>query len=89
MAKFTPEAREHIIEQRLRSAFSPTQLYITDESDLHAGHRGNLTGASHFYIQIASLVLAGQSRLAQHRMIYHALQDLIPHDIHALRIRCI
>lgn len=75
-----------ILRQRLTNALSPIELIITDESHLHAGHAGAAGGAQHFAVRIVSPQFNGIKRVAQHRMIYAAVQDLIPHPIHALRI---
>lgn len=75
-----------ILQQRLMVALSPVELIITDESHLHAGHVGAAGGAQHFAVRIVSPQFNGITRIAQHRMIYAAVQDLMPHPIHALRI---
>ena len=77
---------DEILRQRLTNALSPIELTITDESHLHAGHAGAAGGAQHFAVRIVSPQFNGIKRVAQHRMIYAAVQDLIPHPIHALRI---
>lgn len=77
---------DEILRQRLTNALSPIELTITDESHLHAGHAGAAGGAQHFAVRIVSPQFNGIKRVAQHRMIYAAVQDLMPHPIHALRI---
>ena len=77
---------DEILRQRLTNALSPIELTITDESHLHAGHAGAAGGAQHFAMRIVSPQFNGIKRVAQHRMIYAAVQDLMPHPIHALRI---
>ncbi len=72
------------IRQRLERAFAPTALEILDEGQLHVGHAAEGTG--HFRVRIASAALAGKSRVAQHRMVYAALADLMGNGIHALAI---
>lgn len=74
------------IRSRLTSALEPLLLEITDESHLHAGHAGARDGRGHFHVRIASARFRGLSRLAQHRLVYGALGDLMTTDIHAVRI---
>ncbi len=72
------------ITKRLQ-VFTPTVLEIEDESAMHAGHAGN-TGGGHFKLKIASSHFYGKSHIMRHRLIYQALTDLIPNQIHALSI---
>ena len=73
------------IERALREALSPLQLEVQDDSHLHAGHAGAREGR-HFTVRLTSARFNGLSRLARHRLIYDALQLLIPRGIHALAI---
>ncbi|AXF86303.1 DNA-binding transcriptional regulator BolA [Ephemeroptericola cinctiostellae] len=77
------------LEARLIAALSPTELSVMDESHLHAGHVGARGGARHFAVRIVSLKFNGLTRMAQHRLVYAAMADLMPHPIHALRIESI
>jgi BolA protein len=74
------------IRSRLTADLDPQLLEITDESHLHAGHAGARDGRGHFHVRIASARFRGLGRLAQHRLVYDALGDLLTTDIHALRI---
>jgi BolA protein len=74
------------IRARLTVALEPRLLEIVDESHLHAGHAGARDGRGHFHVQIASPRFDGLSRLAQHRLVYDALGNLMNTDIHAARI---
>ena len=74
------------IKARLEQALSPTHIDIIDESHLHAGHPGAASGAGHFSITVISDKFAGQSAIQRHRMVYLAVNDLMPSDIHALSI---
>ena len=74
------------IRSRLTADLEPQLLEITDESDLHAGHAGARDGRGHFHVRIATARFSGLSRLAQHRLVYDALGDLLTTDIHAVRI---
>jgi BolA protein len=73
------------IESELRSALQPQSLEVIDDSHLHAGHAGAREGR-HFTVRLTSERFNGLSRLARHRLIYDALQLLIPRGIHALAI---
>ncbi len=75
------------IRSILETAFQPTHLSIEDQSHLHRGHAGAQDGRGHFAIEIASTAFEGKSPVAQHRMIYEALGDLMNTDIHALIIK--
>lgn len=72
------------IRVRLERAFKPTMLDVVDEGHLHIGHAGE--GSGHFRVRIASAAFAGKSRVAQHRLVYDALGELMGHGIHALAI---
>lgn len=86
MTSDTSSARIAAIRERLTAALEPRLLEITDESHLHAGHAGARDGRGHFHVRVASSRFNGLSRLAQHRLVYEALGDLLSTDIHAARI---
>jgi len=73
------------IEAALRSALAPLALEVIDDSHLHAGHAGAREGR-HFTVRLVSAAFNGRSRVARHRLVYDALQQLIPAGIHALAI---
>lgn len=66
----------------------PTSLDLTDESAMHAGHKGN-GGGAHFKLKITSSHFCGKSQIMRHRLIYQSLNKLIPQKIHALSIQAI
>jgi BolA protein len=72
----------------LQAALSPTHLDVLDESAAHAGHAGanGLGRGTHFRVRIASSAFAGKSRVAQHRLVYDALQKFTDAGLHALAI---
>ena len=76
------------MQQRLSEKLSPTQVTVVDESAAHAGHAGaNGTGfGTHFRVRISSPFFTGRSRVAQHRLVYDALQEFIDQGVHALAI---
>jgi len=73
------------IEAALRAALAPSDLAVRDDSHLHAGHAGAREGR-HYAVRIVSEAFAGRSRVARHRLVYHALAELIPRGVHALAI---
>lgn len=75
------------IRQRL-AVLEPVLLEIVDDSAQHAGHAGN-SGGGHFTLTVVSSQFSGKSQIMRHRLIYQALQDLIPARIHALSISAI
>lgn len=85
MKTISPLARKDLIANRL-TALSPVMLEIIDESDAHIGHPGAQGGASHFAVVIVSSQFSGLPLIKRHQMVYHLLKDLIPHEIHALKI---
>ena len=79
--------RDAIIN-KLREAFSPESLDVTDESHLHEGHAGHRAGGeTHFRVNIVSPSFEGKSRVERHRMINAALAAELAGSVHALAIR--
>lgn len=76
------------LADRLQGVLSPTLLQVEDESAQHAGHAGaNGTGAgTHFRVRIACPAFDGKTRVAQHRLVYDALDDFMARGLHALAI---
>jgi BolA protein len=76
------------IEATLRDTLTPTQLDVIDESADHMGHAGSngLGHGTHFRVRIGSAAFAGKSRVAQHRLVYDALQKFTDAGLHALAI---
>lgn len=83
----------HVIdlERQLRDRLAPQWLEVLDESAAHAGHAGaNAQGyGSHFRVRIASAFFDGKTRIACHRLVYDALQNLLDQGLHALAIEII
>ena len=77
---------EELIRQRL-SRLSPESLEVFDDSSEHAGHAGARDGGGHFQLVIVAREFAGKTAVARHRLVYEALSDLMPKQIHALAIR--
>lgn len=74
------------IRSRLMAAFSPTELEVSDESHLHAGHPGARDGRGHFRVKIVSAHFLGRKPIERHRMVFAALGTLLETDIHALSV---
>lgn len=75
------------IKSRL-ATLNPISLEILDDSAQHVGHKGN-TGGGHFSLKIVSSQFSQKSQIMRHRLIYQALTDLIPQQIHAISILAI
>lgn len=82
-----PETRIERMRERLQRALAPQDLRIDDESAAHAGHEGAQGGAGHYRVYLVSDRFAGLTRVARHRLVYDALRDLMPREIHALAMR--
>ena len=79
---------QHTITNKLREAFSPESLDVTDESHLHQGHAGHRPGGeTHFRVYIVSTAFEGKSRIERHRMINAMLTAELAGSVHALAIK--
>jgi BolA protein len=75
------------ITNKLREAFSPESLDVSDESHLHEGHAGHRPGGeTHFRVYIVSAAFEGKSRIERHRMINSTLAAELAAGVHALAI---
>lgn len=76
------------MHRQLAQTLSTTALEVIDESAAHAGHAGSngTDFGTHFRVRIASPFFTGKSRVAQHRLVYDALQEFIDQGAHALAI---
>ena len=79
-------ARIDQIRSRLESALNPMSLDIRDDSAMHAGHAGAQGGAGHYTVFIRADAFHGVRRLQRHRLVYDAVADMMPGEIHALSI---
>ncbi len=79
------------LRARLAASLTPTRLEVVDESAAHAGHAGadGMGSGTHFRVRIASPDFAGKRRVAQHRLVYDALQDFLDRGLHALAIEIV
>ena len=79
---------KHTITNKLREAFMPESLDVTDESHLHEGHAGHRPGGeTHFRVYIVSTAFEGKSRIERHRMINAMLATELRGSVHALAIK--
>lgn len=78
--------RAEKIQAMLEQAFTAARVIVRDDSARHAGHPGARDGAGHFLVHIESQEFAGRSRLERHRLVYKALAEMLPREIHALNI---
>ncbi len=85
-ATVPPQAAE--LQARLAERLTPSRLEVLDESAAHAGHSGAGPHGygTHFRVRVASPLFAGKPRVAQHRLVYDALQDFIDQGVHAIAI---
>ena len=77
------------VAERLRQrlgALSPSRLELSDDSALHVGHPGAAAGGGHFRVLIVSESFRGRNRVERHRLVYAAVGDLVPGQVHALAI---
>ena len=76
------------IINKLREAFSPESLDVSDESHLHEGHSGHRPGGeTHFRVYIVASAFEGKSRIERHRMINSTLAAELAGLVHALAIK--
>ena len=73
----------------LEQAFSSARVAVQDDSTRHAGHAGARDGAGHFLVRIESEDFTGRSRLERHRLVYKALAEMLPREIHAINIEAV
>jgi BolA protein len=73
------------LQQRL-AVLDPQSCQIIDDSAAHAGHAGAASGAGHFHVTITAQKFNGLKLIERHRLVYHAVGDLMQTDIHALVI---
>ena len=74
------------IEEALRGALQPSQLEVTDDSHLHAGHAGAASGGGHYSVKIVSERFQGLRLVMRHRLVYDAVAEMMRAEIHALAI---
>ena len=75
------------IKSLLCAAFQPSFIEVIDDSNRHKNHieAKKNPERGHFILRIASVCFKNKNRINQHRMIYEALDSIMP-KIHALNI---
>jgi BolA protein len=69
-------ALQEWMKETLNRGLAPSDLTITDESHLHAGHAGSREGGeTHFRIDVVSEAFAGKSRVGRHRLVNELLAE--------------
>lgn len=82
-------SRVELMHRLLEAALQPETCEIIDEGHLHVGHEGARGGRGHYRIRIASPRFSGLTRIAQHRLVYDALADLMIDEIHAVSVEVV
>lgn len=83
------EQRVAMIRSRIKTQLEPVEVDVVDESHLHVGHAGARDGRGHFRVRVVSAAFDGLPRLARHRLVYAAMDELMATDIHALNIEAV
>lgn len=81
--------RPERIRARLEAVFASARVRVVDDSAHHAGHAGARGGAGHYRVRVESGAFSGKTRLERHRLVYGAVADMIPQEIHALSIEAL
>ena len=84
----SPEERMEQLRASLQQALTPERLDIVDNSAGHAGHAGN-TGGGHYTVTIVSGAFRDKSTIERHRLVYLAVDRMMPAEIHALSIQAL
>lgn len=73
------------ITAKLKIAFEPLELELTDDSERHRGHGGwREGGETHFHLRMISARFAGQSRVERQRAVNRVLAEELAGPVHAL-----
>jgi BolA protein len=73
------------IEAKIRAAFNPAYLEVTDESYRHNVPAGS---ESHFKVVLVSDRFNGERILERHRSVYAVLTEELAGPVHALALHC-
>lgn len=69
------------IEEKVRTALSPTHLEVINESHMHSVPPGS---ESHFKLVIVSAAFEGKSLVQRHQAVNKVLADELRNSLHAL-----
>lgn len=78
--------RARTLLDRVRLGLEAEHVELSDESGAHVGHPGAAGGAGHYHVVVVSPRFRDRDRVARHRLVYEAVGDLIPDEVHALAI---
>lgn len=81
------KTRIEIIEEKIKTALNPESLQIIDDSAQHIGHAGASQGAGHYTVIVVSKAFENLNTVKRHQLVYAALKDMIPDEIHAVQIK--
>lgn len=82
-----PEERFVHTEALLCEYFGEDFIALYDDSEAHLGHAGAQSGASHYEVTLSRhALLRYGTLLSLHRAVYQVVGNLIPTEIHALKI---
>lgn len=74
------------IEHSLKSSLGDISLHVIDHTHKHLKHASHQAGLFHLELQIQAPHLASCGRLKKDRMVYQALAEWLPSQIHSLII---
>jgi len=74
------------LRDRVRDGLAAEHVEVRDESARHVGHAGAVGGGRHYDVTIVSARFRDRDPVARHRLVYAAVGDLIPNEVHALAI---
>jgi len=74
------------LRDRLRDGLAAAHVEVRDDSGQHVWHPGAAGGAGHYDVVVVSTRFSGRDRVARHRLVYDAVGDLMPDEVHALAI---
>jgi BolA family transcriptional regulator, general stress-responsive regulator len=74
---------QQIIEQKLKSSFSPLHLEVIDESHNHSVPKG---AESHFKVVLVSEEFKGKKLIERHRQVNKVLAEELREGVHALAL---
>lgn len=72
----------------LQKEFPNSEVFVENQSDLHAGHAGSPgTGQSHFEVRITSGKFSGMTRVQMHQWVNELCAPLFAKGLHALSLK--
>ena len=75
------------ILKKINAAYPGADIYLKDQSELHAGHAGAKPGGeTHFRLEVTSHAFEGMPRLERQRQVHALLEDELKEQVHALSL---